>query len=277
MQTPLTAAALPDLGGMIKSNQSTIDSLTGTGTGPLGIPSMTDFTQHLAGGPSITSFLQNVETNASAAISALTSSLSGAIGLIATAGVDLATPVANTLGSAMGFAKNLHKFGADTSGSGVSDILHNMANTATAEGEAIKASLAEGKNIKLLADNAIPPITTTPSPPAPGAENVAYPITISRDFPRPPGTVTGSYITIEVVATGPGNETWRMINGDTTTASGREPYAVLYTGNYATLYEETRQNANNSTTIGPQAIVALPQMKAELESQVSGKTPKALG
>ena len=279
VQTPLNAASptLSDLGGMIKSNQSTIDSLTGSGTGPLGIPSMTDFTQHLAGGPSITSFLQNVGTNAGAAISALTSSLSGAISLIATAGVDTTSPVPNNLGSAMGFAKNLHKYGADTSGSGISDILHNMANTATAEGEAIKASLAEGKNAKLLADNAIPPVSTTPPPAAPDESLVGYPITISRDFPRPPASATGSYITIEAIATAPGVSTWRIINGETTTKGGFLPYAVMFTGSYEAAYAAAKENANDDTTTGPQVYAALPQMKAELESQTSGKTPKALG
>jgi hypothetical protein len=276
IQTPLHSAAFPTLNSLVTDNQGTIDTLTGSGTGPMGLPSMSDFTQHLAGGPSITSFLQTVGTNASAAISALTSSLAGAVSLVATAGVDLTSPAPNVLGSAMGFAKNLHKFGADSSGSGVADILHNLADTATAEGEAIKASLAEGKNNKLLLKNGIPPITTTPPPPVGQESTVEYPITISRNFDRPPG-VTGSYITIEAVATSPSDVLWRMINGETTTVSGYGPYAVMYTGNYETLYEATRQNANNPTTIGPQAVVALPQMKAELESQVSGKSPKALG
>ena len=278
VQTPLTAAALPELGTMIKNNQGLIDSMTGTGSGPLGLPNMTDFTQHLAGGPSITSFLKNVGTDAAGAISALTSSLAGAVSLIATAGIDTSTLPANNLGTAMGFAKNLHKFGADTSGSGVGDILHNLANPATPEGEAIKASIAEGKNAKLLADNAIPPMSTTPPPPAPDETIVSYPITISRDFPRPPGSVTGSFITIQVIATSPADTTWRMINGETTTNLGYGPYAVMYTGNYDTLYAASKARLKEADPgIAPQAVVALPQMKAELESQTSGKTPKALG
>ena len=277
--TPLTAAAMPDLGGMIKSNQGMLDSLTGAGSGPLGLPSMTDFTQHLAGGPSITSFLQTVGTDAAGAISALTTSLSGAIGLLATAGVDTTTPVPNNLGSAMGFAKNLHKFGADTSGSGVSDILHNLANPATPEGEAIKASLAEGKNNKLLADNAIPPITTTPPPPAPGQSNVAYPITVSRRFERPPSSPNGGYLTVDVKAKNSfsWDDVWTITNGDTTLTNGAAPFAVLLQGNYLGLIETLKPKLNDPTSTARDIFDALDSMKAELDSQKSGGSPKALG
>lgn len=277
IQTPLHSAQYPTLNSLVTSNQGNIDSMTGTGSGPMGLPSMTDFTQHLAGGPSITSFLQNVGTSAASAISALTSSLASAISLVATAGVDTTAPPPNTLGSSMSFAKNLHKFGADSSGSGVADILHNMANSATAEGEAIKASLTEGKNNSILAKNGIPAITTTPPPPVGQESTVEYPITISRDFPRPPGSVTGSYITVQAIVSGPGDEIWRVINGETTTKGGFLPYTVMFTGSYDAVYAAAKENANDPTTTGPQVIVALPEMKAQLELQTSGKTPKALG
>jgi hypothetical protein len=63
-----------------------------------------------------------------------------------------------SLGSAMSFATNLHKIGADTSGSGITDALKNMANTASASGDAIKASLAEGKNKALMMAQGIAPL-----------------------------------------------------------------------------------------------------------------------
>lgn len=277
IKTPLAAATFPSLGGLIKDHQGTIDSMTGLGSGPKGLPSMSDFTQHLSGGPSMTDFLKNVSTDAGAAISALTSSVAGAASLIAKAGIDLAAPVANTLGSAMSFAQNLHKFGADNTGSGIGDILHNLANTSTPYGEAIKSSLAEGKNNKLLADNGITPVTTTPPPPEPGAINVEYPIKISRDFPRPPESPVGSYITVEATAISPTDVMWRIINGETTTLSGALPYAVRFSGTYAALYEASRQIKDDFTTTGPQVYSALPGMKAELDAQMSGKTPKALG
>lgn len=277
IKTPLAAATFPSLGGLIKDNQGTIDSMTGAGSGPKGLPSMSDFTQHVSGGPSMTNFLKNVSTDAGAAISALTSSIAGASSLIAKAGIDLTAPVANSLGSSMSFAQNLHKFGADNSSSGIGDVLHNLANTSTAYGESIKSSLAEGKNNKLLADNGISPVTTTPPPPEPGAINVEYPITISRQFPRPPGSVTGSYVTIEAVATSPTQVGWTIINGETSTKDGRPPFSRGNTINYATMYEAARQAKDDPTSTGPQVYPALPQMKAELDAQMSGKTPKALG
>jgi hypothetical protein len=278
IQTPLHSAAFPTLNSLVTDNQSTIDTLTGTGTGPMGLPSMSDFTQHLAGGPSITSFLQTVGTNASAAISALTSSLAGAVGLVATAGVDLTSPAPNVLGSAMSFAKNLHKFGADSSGSGVADVLHNLADTATAEGEAIKASLAEGMNNNLLAKNGIPPITTTPPPPVGQESTVEYPITISRQFLRKTGPGAGTFVTVSAVASSATNVLWRLENGDYTTLSGYGPYAVMYSGDYDTLYASAKERSlTTDPGISADVLEVLPQIKAEFDSQTSGKSPKALG
>ena len=279
IQTPVHADAYPTLNSLITDNQGTIDSLTGTGTGPMGLPSMSDFTQHLAGGPSITSFLQTVGTNASAAISALTSSLAGAVNLVSNvAGVDTTSPPPNTLGAAMGFAKNLHKFGADSSGSGVADILHNLADTATAEGEAIKASLAEGMNNKLLAKNGIPPITTTPPPPVGQESTVEYPITISRQFLRKTGPGAGTFVTVSAVASSAVDVLWRLENGDYTTLSGYGPYAVMYSGDYNTLYATAKERSLTSDPgISADVLEILPQLKAEFDSQTSGKSPKALG
>jgi len=253
--------------------------MTGTGSGPKGLPNMSDFTEHLSGGPSIISFLQNVTTNATAAISALTSSIANATSLWSTAGVDFTNPVKNNLGSSMNFAQNLHKFGADTGGSGIGDVLNNLANPNTPYGEAIKASLAEGRNKQLLQDNGIKPIVTTPPGPAPGKVNVDFPITISRRFDRPPGSVTGSYITVEATATGPNawEQTWKLINGETTNLAGNPPYSVLFSGSYATLLLSTAKQSGDATSAAPQIYEALPQMKAELDAQLSGSSPQAVG
>jgi len=277
--TPLHSAAFPSLGGLISDHQSIIDSMTGTGSGPKGLPSMTDFTQHLAGGPSITSFLQTVGSNASAAISALTASIATATSLFTKAGVDFTAPVKNTLGSSMNFAQNLHKFGADNSGSGIGDILHNMANTSTPYGEAIKASLAEGKNSRLLSDNGISPLTTTPPPPVGKTSTVNFPITVSRRFDRPPTSTTGSYVTVEATATGTNawEQTWKVINGETPSKAGKPPFAELFSGSYATLLLASAQQSGDATSTAPQIYEALPQMKAELTSQLSGGSPSVTG
>jgi len=276
VQTPLHTAAFPSLNSLITKNQPTLNVMTGSGSGPLGLPNMTDFTQHLAGGPSITSFLKTVTTDAASAIALLSTSIAGAVNLITNvAGVDLTSPPPNTLGTSMSFAKSLHKFGADTSGSGVSDILHNLANTATPGGEAIKASLAEGKNNKLLADNGIPPVQTTPPPPEPGATNVAYPITVSRDFQR----TSGGTVTIEAIANSSTDNLWRIINGSEASSHGWGPYAVMFTGTYDVVYATVKANPNSSdpTQSAYTILQALPQMKAELDSQMSGKSPQGLG
>ena len=275
VSTPLHSAEFPSLGGLISGHQNIINGMTGTGSGPKGLPNMSDFTQHLAGGPSITSFLQSVGTNATAAISALTTSIAGATSLFTKAGVDFTSPVPNTLGSSMNFAQNLHKFGADTSGSGIGDILHNLANPNTPYGEAVKASLAEGKNNKLLSDNGISPVTTTPPPPVGKQSNVEFPITVSRRFDRP----AGGYRTIEAVASSESSQLWRLINGSDTTNDGSViPYAVLYSGSYDGLYASAQQAATSQpNTTAPQVYAALPQLKAEFDSQLSGGSPQTLG
>jgi len=159
--TPLTDAAHPTLGSLMSSLKPNIDSLTGSGNGPLGLPNIRDFAQHVGGGPDINIFNGNTISNSSCL--ALQGSVSNATNLWTNiAGVDLTSPPPNGLGSSMTFATNLHKFGADTSGSGIADVLHGMANTSTKYGESIRASLAEGKNNNLLSANGMGPVKTNP-------------------------------------------------------------------------------------------------------------------
>ena len=149
------AANLPDLlsGG---TNASTINNMI-TGGVTSGIPTMTDFMQHVAGGPSIDSF--NSASISASSISALTGSLTSAQTLFQNTGIDLTSPPKQCLGSSMSFATNLHKFGADTSGSGISDMLSAIAKPGSQYGDAIKNSLAEGKNKALMLANGIKPLS----------------------------------------------------------------------------------------------------------------------
>lgn len=166
--TPKMDSAHPTLSDLIKSNQPSFDSMTGTGRGPGGVPNMFDFAQHVGGGPDIDIFNGNTISNSSCL--ALQGSVTNATNLWQTAGVDLTAPPPNSLGSSMAFATNLHKYGADKSGSGVAELLSNMANGSSKFGESIKASLAEGNNNKLFQLNGMGPIKTNPFEGLPAAQ-----------------------------------------------------------------------------------------------------------
>jgi len=166
--TPKMDTAHPTLTDLIKSNQPSFDSMTGTGNGPRGVPSLFNFAQHVGGGPDIDIFNGNTISNSSCL--ALQGSVTNATNLWAIAGVDLTAPPPNSLGSAMAFATNLHKYGADKSGSGSAELLRNMANSSTKYGESVKASLAEGNNNKLFQLNGMGPIKTNPFEGLPAAQ-----------------------------------------------------------------------------------------------------------
>ena len=154
-------AAAPTLNSLTTGLSSQLNSMTGASLstvlspnlGPGGLPSITDFVQSVAGGPAFTDILNNginVTT-----IAAIEESTRKATSLFATAGVDLASPPPAGLGSAMNFATGLHKFGTNSEMSG---LIGNMAVPGTQYGDAIKASLAEGRNKALMAQNGIPPL-----------------------------------------------------------------------------------------------------------------------
>ena len=153
---PSLDSAAPSLGGFISSQKSTIQSMTGSGSGPLGVPSMTDFMGPVAGSPEMDA-IANGTINAST-IAALNASVNKSTSLFSTAGVDLSSPPPGGLTGSMSFATNLHKFGSDTSGSGVSNILGSMANIGSPYGAAITASLQEGKNIAAMQKVGIQPL-----------------------------------------------------------------------------------------------------------------------
>ena len=166
--TPLTDSAHPTLPSLMSDLQPKIDSMTGSGTGPMGLPKISDFVQHLSGGADVTAF--NTGGSSVAEITAYTNSMTNVNNLWSTAGVDLNSPPPNGLGSSMAFATSLHKFGADTSGSGIAEVLHGMAKTSTKYGESIRASLAEGKNNNLLSANGMGPLKTNPFEGLPAAQ-----------------------------------------------------------------------------------------------------------
>jgi hypothetical protein len=155
---PNLEAAVPSLSGLMSSMSSNISSMISGGLPITGsVPSMTDFMQHVSGGPAIDAF--NSASIDISSINALNTSITQTSSAFNNIGIDISTaPPKLGLGGAMGFATSLHKIGADTSGSGITDTLKNMANTASASGDAIKASLAEGKNKALMMAQGIAPL-----------------------------------------------------------------------------------------------------------------------
>ena len=242
----------PTLNGLMGDLKDDIDDMIGTGTGPLGTPSLKDFFPAVAGGPAIASVAGGPVTTATVAsgtaiegstyftyqsgttvgegsgasfnitisngvydevevvdggtaycvgdeitidgaqlggltsdndlvitvsavgttpitaesLTAITDAMTNAQNLFQKAGIDLTTPPTVSAGSIKSFAMSLHKYGADTV-NGTGDILKNMA-TDDHFGQAIKASLAEGKNKALMAANGIQPLSFTDSNPFKG-------------------------------------------------------------------------------------------------------------
>ena len=153
---PNLEAAAPSLSGLMSGMSTEIDTMVSGGLPITGsVPSMTDFMQHVAGGPHIDAL--NSDVNATT-IAALNTSVTQTSSAFANIGIDLTAPPMPSMGSSMNFATSLHKYGADASGSGVADILKNMANTASPTGDAIVASLAEGKNKALMMAQGIAPL-----------------------------------------------------------------------------------------------------------------------
>jgi hypothetical protein len=165
---PNLNSSATSLAGLMGAHAPDLANLTGTGSGPLGVPSMTDFMQAVSGGPMISNLLAGGVNSTS--IAQIESMVTNTKSLISKMGVDIDNdlPTPKSLGSIMGFATSLHKIGADTSGSGVANVLESMC-TADEYGDAVKASLAEGKNNALMAANNIAPLVNAPNPPTPAA------------------------------------------------------------------------------------------------------------
>lgn len=166
---PNLNSAVPNLSSHMASLSPDIKSLTGSGVGASllngadGLPNITDFTHAVSGGPEIEK-LANLGTSMSLSdISALEDSITKTRNLLGTAGVDLPSLPGTNLSSSMGFATNLHKFGASAD-TGIADTLKTMARSGSQWGDSIKASLAEGKNKALMASAGIKPPNFGESP-----------------------------------------------------------------------------------------------------------------
>lgn len=168
---PNLNAAAPNLNSLMGGVQSTIDNMIGKNltSSPNGIPNITDFMGVVGGGGAMKQLSQS--TNISSIISGVNSQVSNATSLISKAGIDLANPPSGMV-AAKGFATSLHTFGADASGSGISQMLNNMAKPGSQFGDAIKSSLAEGQNIALMKASGIPPIDFSGVPVGEGLNNL---------------------------------------------------------------------------------------------------------
>jgi hypothetical protein len=158
---PKLNAVTNSLPNMVDSAKSTIEGLTGTGSGPMGLPSMQDFTEVIAGGPKMEAMMTALQSGSTedieTALDDINDLVSSTQSLMSNAGIDLENPAPKNLGSVMSFGTGLHNLGADMTGSGVADILSKMA-TDDPYGDAIKLSLIEGKNKMVMAANGIKPL-----------------------------------------------------------------------------------------------------------------------
>ena len=154
--TPLTNSANPTLNSLISEHAPTITGLIGSST----VPTAQDFLGPVAGCSELDALADGVTDDK---VTALNAKLATTNTFLNAAGITTATaPATQTLGGVMGFATKLHTYGKDTSEGGIGSMLKNMANGSTKYGEAVKASLAEGKNNNLLAANGIGPLKTNP-------------------------------------------------------------------------------------------------------------------
>ena len=162
IDTPVTTAAHPTLNSLMSDPATTtaIESLTGIPGGSTAIPTMRDILGPVAGNPAIDDLADGWSADKVTALNQSTSKADTFIGA-ASLQASTGTPT-QTLGGTMGFATNLHKYGQDNSADGVGSILKNMSNTQTKYGESVIASLVEGENNDLFAQNGIGPLQTNP-------------------------------------------------------------------------------------------------------------------
>jgi hypothetical protein len=156
VDTPLCTAANPTLNSLISEHAPTISGLIGSDS----VPSAQDFLGPVAGCSELDALADGVTDDK---VTALNTKLASTNTFLSAAGITAVTaPATQTLSGVMGFATKLHTYGKDASEGGIGSMLKNMANTSTKYGEAVKASLAEGKNNDLLAANGIGPLKTNP-------------------------------------------------------------------------------------------------------------------
>lgn len=140
-----------------------IKDLTGSGfglselNGADDLPNISDFTHAVSGGPELAALASSGGAMTTSQITALNNSITKSQNLLSKAGVDLTSLPGTNLATSLTFATSLHKYGAAASGSGIADTLKTMAKPGSQYGDAIKASLAEGKNKALMMANSIKP------------------------------------------------------------------------------------------------------------------------
>jgi hypothetical protein len=154
--TPLVNSAHPTLNSLISSHSSTIQNLIGSST----VPTAQDFLGPVAGSAELDALAEGVTDDR---ISALNTKLATTSTFLTKADITAVTSSATqSLSGVMSFATKLPKYGKEMNEGGVGTMLRNMANTSTKYGEAVKASLAEGKNNDLLGANGMGPLKTNP-------------------------------------------------------------------------------------------------------------------
>lgn len=154
--TPLVNSAHPTLNSLMNDNAPTIQNLIGSST----VPTAQDFLGPVAGCAEIDALADGVTDDK---ITALNTKLSTTNGFLTKADITTVTaPATQSLSGVMGFATKLPTYGKETSEGSIGTMLGNMANTSTKYGEAVKASLAEGRNNDLLGANGIGPLKTNP-------------------------------------------------------------------------------------------------------------------
>lgn len=161
VDTPLTNTAHPDLASLMNDNIPDIKALVGAGSGANGVPNARDFLHSVAGGP----VYDDINTNGVTIdnIAKLNSAVSQSTSLFSTAGITTGTFSANpTLTGVATFASKLPQYGKQAADGSLGDSLRNMANGASKYGEAVKASMAEGQNNKVLQVNGMGPLKTNP-------------------------------------------------------------------------------------------------------------------
>ena len=154
--TPLVNSAHPTLNSLMSSHSSTIQNLIGSST----VPTAQDFLGPVAGRGELDALAEGVTDDR---VSALNTKLATTSTFLTKADITAVTSSATqSLSGVMGFATKLPTYGKEASEGSIGTMLRNMANTSTKYGEAVKASLAEGKNNDLLSANGIGPLKTNP-------------------------------------------------------------------------------------------------------------------
>jgi hypothetical protein len=154
--TPLVNSAHPTLNSLMSSHSSTIQNLIGSST----VPTAQDFLGPVAGCTELDALAEGVTDDR---VTALNTKLATTSTFLTKADITAVTSSATqSLSGVMGFATKLPTYGKETSEGSIGTMLRNMANTSTKYGEAVKASLAEGKNNDLLGANGMGSLKTNP-------------------------------------------------------------------------------------------------------------------